>query len=105
MSNRNRSYNEVLAKKFNNSEYAQSYLLNIVENEGLYVDEALRETIKAMGLKNFADKAKLSVQAVSDFVAKRHKWSTDKLSKHISEVFHLKIKLTLEAPNSSEVAS
>lgn len=104
MANRNKSYDEVLAGKFENLEYAQGYLLDIVESERLSVDEALRETIKAMGLQNFANKAEVSIQGVSDFVAKRHKWSADKLSKLIDKVFHLKVKLTLEAPDSSEVA-
>ncbi len=104
MANRNKSYDELLASKFENLEYAQGYLLNIVENEGLCVDEALRETIKAMGLKNFADKSEVSVQGVSDFVAKRHKWSVAKLTRLIERVFHLKVKLALEPPGSSEVA-
>ena len=103
MANRNKSYDEVLAGKFENLEYAQGYLLDIVENEGLSVDEALRETIKAMGLQNFADKSELSIQGVSDFVAKRHKWSSDKLSKTIGKVFKLKVKLTIEPPKT-EVA-
>lgn len=104
MSNRNKNYDEVLANKFENLEYAQGYLLNIVEAEDFSVDEALRETIKAMGLKIFAEKSKLSIQAVSDFVGKRQKWSTDKLSKHIWEVFNLKVKLIIENPDKSEVA-
>ncbi len=104
MANRNKSYDEVLASKFENLKFAQGYLLNIVKNEGLSIDEALCETIKAMGLQNFADKSDLSIQGVSDFVAKRQKWSTDKLSKLINEVFKLKVKLILEVPKSSEVA-
>jgi len=104
MANRNKSYDEVLAKKFENRDYAKGYLLNIVESEGLSVEEALRETIKAMGLQSFSDKSELSIQAVSDFVSKRQKWSTDKLTKHIAEVFNLKVKLALENPDSSEVA-
>ena len=54
MANRNKSYDEVIAKKFENLEYAQGYLLNIVESEGLAIDKALREVIKAMGLQNFS---------------------------------------------------
>lgn len=104
MANRNKSYDEVLASKFENLEYAQGYLFDIVESEGLSVDEALRETIKAMGLQNFANKSEVSIQGVSDFVAKRHQWSADKLSKLVDKVFKLKVKLTLETPESSEVA-
>ena len=104
MANRNKSYDEVLAKKFENLEYAKKYLLNIIDKEKLSVDDALCETIKAMGLQSFAEKSGLAIQAVSDFVNQRQKWSTDKITKHIEEVFRLKVKLSLEDPTSSEVA-
>ena len=87
MANRNKSYDKVLAQKFKNQRYAQGYLINILKRENLSMDEALRETIKAMGLKAFANKAGLSIQAVSDFVSKRQKWSTDKIALHIEDVF------------------
>ena len=104
MPNRNKSYDKVLAKKFDDLEYAQGYLLNIVNSEGLTVDEALRETIKAMGFQKFSKKSNLSIQSVSNFVLKRQKWSIDKLTKHIAQVFNLKVKLSLEYPRSSKVA-
>ena len=81
MANRNKSYDEVLAKKFENRDYAKGYLLNIVESEGLSVDEALRETIKAMGLQSFSDKSGLSIQAVSQNILQRS--LTLKLSWHL----------------------
>lgn len=104
MANRHKNYDDVMVKKFESPQYAQEYLLNIVESEEISIDEALRETIKAMSLQAFAEKSGLSIQAVSDFVSKRQKWSTDKLSKQIGNVFNLKIKLSLENPDSSEVA-
>ena len=73
MSNRNKSYDKVIAKKFDSLEYAQGYLLHIVNYEKLIVDEALRETIKAMGLQRFSKRSNLSIQSVSDFVLKRQK--------------------------------
>ncbi len=104
MANRHKSYDDVMVKKFENPQYAQEYLLNIVETEEISLDEALRETIRAMGLQAFANKSGLSIQAVSDFVSKRQKWSTDKLVKQIENVFNLKVKLSLETPDSSQVA-
>ena len=96
MANRNKSYDEVLAQKFENLEYARSYLLHIVEDEGASLDEALREVIRAMGLQSFSRKSKLSIQAVSDFVHKRQVWSTDKTIRHIEDIFGLRVKLSLE---------
>ena len=97
-------YDKVLAKKFENPKYAQSYLIHIIKKEKLPLDEALCETIKAMGLKSFSDKSGLSIQAVSDFVAKRQKWSMDKISNHIKDVFNLKVKLSLELLKTGRVA-
>ena len=96
MANRNKNYDEVLAKKFENPEYARNYLFHIVEEEHTSLDKALREVIKAMGLQKFSQKSNLSIQAISDFVHKRQEWSTDKTIKHIEEIFGLKVKLSLE---------
>jgi len=104
MPNRHKSYDDILVRKFENLEYAQGYLLNIVNNEDLPVDEALRETIKAMSLKVFSKKSGQSIQAVSDFVSKRQNWSSDKLIKLIFLVFKLKVKLSLEISDQDEVA-
>ena len=104
MANRNKSYDKILAQKFKKPEYARRYLMNIIKREKLSVDEALRETIKAMGLKYFSNRSGLSIQAVSDFVAERQKWSIDKLSNHIEDVFELKVRLSLELPKTSKSA-
>lgn len=102
MTSKNKSCDAVLASRFDKLEYAQGYLINIVENEGFSIDEALRETIKAMGVQRFTDQAGISIQEVSDFVANRHQWSNEKLSKLIEKVFKLKVKLLLEPSNATE---
>jgi hypothetical protein len=104
MANRHKSYDDILVPKFENIEYAQAYLLNIVTEEKLPIDEALRETIKAMSLGAFAQKSGQSIQAVSDFVSKRQKWSSDKLIKIIDQAFSLKVKLSFDLSDEDEVA-
>ena len=104
MSRRSKNFDELIAKEFENLEFAQEYLLQIVREEEVSVADALRETIEAMGHKEFAEKANLSRQAVSDFVNKRKEWSTENLAKHIYNVFKLKIKIILEEPDSRDVA-
>ena len=93
MANRNKSYDDVLSEKFKDLKYAQTYLSHIINEENLTIQESLAETIKAMGLKNFVNKSKLSIQDVSDFVAKRKKWSLEKSSKYIYKVFKLEVKM------------
>ena len=95
MANRHKDFNELIAKQFEDLGFSQAYITNLINNEELSFEEALRESIKAMGLQNFAKKAEISVSYVSDFVNMRRKWSTDNLIKYTESVFKLKLKITL----------
>jgi hypothetical protein len=103
MANRHKDFNELVAQEFEDLGFAQAYITNLINNEGLSLEEALREAIKSMGLQAFAEKAQISISYVSDFVNKRRKWSTDNLVKYIEQVFSLKVKLLIDT-NSSDVA-
>ena len=104
MANRHKDFNELVAKEFKDLGFAQAYITNLINNEDLSLEDALRESIKSMGLQSFADKAGVSISYVSDFVNKRQKWSTDNLMKYIEQVFRLKVKLKIATNNDSEVA-
>lgn len=104
MANRHKDFNELVAKEFENLGFAQAYITNLINNEHLSLEDALRESIKSMGLQTFAEKAGISISYVSDFVNKRRKWSTDNLIKYISQVFQLKVKLKIDTANDSKVA-
>ncbi len=104
MANRHKDFNELVAQEFEDLGFAQAYITNLINNEGLSLEDALRESIKSMGLQVFAEKAEISISYVSDFVNKRRKWSTDNLMKYIEQVFHLKIKLQIDTSNNTEVA-
>ncbi len=97
MPNRHKSYDCELAKKFEDMEFARNSLIHKTNVEGTPLDMALRETIKGMGLLAFSEKSGLSIQAVSDFVSERQKWSTDKIIKKIRIVFDLEVKFSLQA--------
>ena len=97
MANRHKDFNELLASKFQDFEFSQSYIMNLINNEELSLEEALRETIVSMGLRAFADKAGLSIQYVSDFVNKRRRFSTETIDKYLQKVFALKIKVRVES--------
>ncbi len=103
MANRHKDFNELVAQEFEDLGFSQAYITNLINNEGLSLEEALRESIKSMGLQAFAEKAEISISYVSDFVNKRRNWSTDNLVKYIEQVFGLKIKMIVES-NKSDVA-
>ena len=96
MANRHKDFNELIATKFENVGFSQAYITNLINEEDMSIDEALRETIVAMGLQAFADKADLSIQYVSDFVKKRKKFSTESIDKYLQKAFNLKIKMSVE---------
>ncbi len=96
MANRNNDYREIIAQNFNSKEYARLFFIHLVEDEGLEIKDTLKECIKAMGLANFAKRSGLSIQSVSDFVAGRKNWSSDKVAKHVTEIFKVKVRLALD---------
>jgi hypothetical protein len=97
MANRHKDFNELVASQFDDVEFSQAYIMNLINEEGLSPDEALKETVKSMGLQVFANKADISIQYVSDFVSGRKKLSTDTINKYLQKAFNLKIKISVEA--------
>ena len=97
MANRHEDFSELVANQFKNLEFSQAYVMNLINEENLTLEEALRETIVSMGLQAFADKAEVSIQYVSDFVKKRRRLSTKTMDKYLHKVFKLKIKISVES--------
>ena len=96
MANRHKDFDKLMASKFKNKEFAQAYIINLVNEESMSLEEALHETIVSMGLLAFADRAGVSIQYVSDFVAKRKKLSTDTIIKYLYKVFYLNVTMNFE---------
>ena len=103
MANKHKDFNELLASKFENTEFAQFYIMNLINDEKMSLEEALRETIISMGLQEFANRAGVSIQHISDFVNKRRKFTTNTIDKYLHKAFNLKIKITVE-PTGTKVA-
>ena len=97
MANRHKDFDELLAAQFDDVKFAQAYIINLIDNEDMNLEEALRETIIAMGLQEFANKANLSIQYVSDFVNKRRRLSIETINKYFQSIFGLKTRIIVEA--------
>ena len=48
MTNINKDFNELVASKFENLEFSQAYIMNLVNEEEMNLGDALRETIISM---------------------------------------------------------
>jgi DNA-binding phage protein len=96
MVNRHKDFNELVAAQFEDLNFAQAYIINLINIEGLTIHQALKETIKSMGLKSFANKAGLSSQCVLDFTNNKTRLSTDSVINHLQEVFNLKTRIIID---------
>ena len=103
MANRHKNFDKLVASQFKDEEFSQFYIMNLINEEKMNLDDALRETIISMGLQSFSDKAGISIQYVSDFINKRRKLTTETINKYLERVFNLKIKLSVE-PIDKKVA-
>ncbi len=95
MANRNKNFDEDLAKQMQDSGFSQSFLIANIEEHGDSIQDALRASIEAFGLSAFAKKHDFSIQVVSDFVHKRREFKVASLDKFLNP-FGLKIRLKLE---------
>ena len=93
---RNSSYDEDLSKELLNSEFAQGFLLTLMEGEeGLSLAAALRHTIERMGVKELCTKAKMRMQNVNDFIKGRRKPKPDSLDAFLKP-FGLRTRIVVE---------
>jgi plasmid maintenance system antidote protein VapI len=76
--------------------FAQVFIRALIEGEeGLSVEAALRHTIARMGIKEFAQLAKVPQPNVSEFVHGKRKLKPETLNQYLKP-FKLRVKLVLE---------
>ena len=96
MVNRTESYNEdrstILLKK---KKARQAYLLELVEEDGYTVEEALVETINIMGQREFADLCGLTVNNLNAFMKGKRSVKRETLDAYL-EPFGLKTRIAVE---------
>ena len=88
---------EDLAKEFQNPEFAQEYLLDLVqdEDEPMSVEEALRFTIPKIGVSEFSHMIGKSKTDVDKFLKGDRNLKPETLDEYLSP-FNLRIRINLE---------
>jgi DNA-binding phage protein len=90
------AYDEMISKKMQNKRYAQGYLMTLMEGEdGLSVEESLKQTIRRMGVTEFSQAAKVPRPNVQEFLKGKRKLKNETLNIYLKP-FGLKIKITVE---------
>jgi DNA-binding phage protein len=93
---RNSSYDEDLARELRDPEFAQGFLLDLIEGrEGLELEEALRLTIQKMGVAEFCSRAKMSKQNVNSFIKSKRNVKPETLDA-LLKPFGLRTKVVVE---------
>lgn len=94
---RSNSYDEKISKKMRNPDFAQEYLLGLVndEDEPMEVEEALKFIINRMGVTEFGNLIGESKSNVSNFLNGSRKLKEETLNKYLMP-FKLKVKKILE---------
>ena len=94
---RNNAYNEDLAKEMQDPEFAQQYILNLVEDEDepMTVEEALRLAIPRMGVAEFSRKINKSKTDVDKFLRGERNLKPETLNVYLFP-FNLRVRVTLE---------
>ena len=94
---RSGSYDETISKKLHEPEFAQEYLLGLVNDEDnpMEIEDALRFIIQRMGVTEFARLVGEKKSNVGLFLNGSRKLKEETLNKYLTP-FKLKIKKTLE---------
>ncbi len=77
------------------TEFAQQYLLNLVEDEPMPVEEALRMAIPRMGVAEFSRKIKKSKTDIDKFLRGERNLKPETLNEYLVP-FNLRVKVILE---------
>lgn len=93
---RTSDFNAEMSERLSRSKkFRQSYILDYIENDGLSVEDALRQTIGDMGVNEFSDLSSLPKQLISSFRSGNRKLKPESLDAFL-EPFGLKTKIIVE---------
>ena len=93
---RSSSFDAYLSKQLENIAFAQGYILDLMEGEdGLSLEEALRTTIRQMGVKEFCERAQMRKQNVNDFLTEQRNLKRETIDAFLKP-FGLRTRIIVE---------
>lgn len=95
MPKRTESYDKMIADKLQDVNYAREYLIVLVDEEEMSVEEALITLAQKMGEKEFAQLTGTTKQKINDFVKGRRPASFTILNRYL-EPFDLELDIGLK---------
>src|ERR1035437_8535394 len=93
---RSPSYNEELSQRLRKPQYAQTFIASLMEGEdAMSAEDALRQTIQIMGVKEFSELTDVSSSNLVAFVKRRRSLKPETLDQ-LLKPFKLRTKIVLE---------
>ena len=93
---RHGSYDEMLAKELRNPKFAKGFLQSLMEgNDGLSLVEALKHTIRRMGIREFSQISNIPEKSISRMLNSSSTPKLETLNKYCAP-FGLKVSLVLK---------
>ncbi len=93
---RSSSFDAYLSKQLEDIAFAQGYILDLMEGEdGLSLEEALRTTIRQMGVKEFCERAQMRKQNVNDFLTEQRNLKRETIDAFLKP-FGLRTRIIVE---------
>ena len=93
---RHESYDQELAAELQDQEFAKDFILGLIEgDDGLAPLEALRHTIRRIGVKEFAEAAEIPYESVCRMLESDNTPKIATLDRYFS-FFGLKVRIILE---------
>ena len=102
MARRSRDWNEGLARDLRDVEFARAFLLATMD-EGVPIQIALGKVIRAMGVKEFAARAKMAAPNVLRAIGPRHNPTQETLNR-LLRPFDLRLSLARRGPRDRHAA-
>ena len=103
MARRSKDWNIGLAVDLRNREFAREFLLAAIDDD-VPIQVALGKVIRAMGVKEFAEKVQMASPNVLRAINPRHNATQDTLNR-LLKPFHLKLSVArLDAPKGRHAA-
>jgi DNA-binding phage protein len=93
---RHESYDKELATELQDHEFAKDFIMDLIEgDEGLAPLDALRHTIRRMGIKEFAESANIPYESVCRMLESETTPKITTLDRYFG-YFGLKVKIIVE---------
>lgn len=103
MPRRSKSFEKYISEQMKDLDYAREVLVTAVEHFGESAEEALKQTIEKMGIKEFSELSGIQIQNISQFLKGKRKLKVETLDRYLS-VFKLKSKIIVVEREKSDAA-